>query len=150
MHMFAPILVVLLAAGCSSADNFRADLFERVNAGDINGVKKIVAAHPEAKDEYLNDGWTALTVSARIGKIDVVNLLLEEGASANRLEGGGNSPLFWAIYYSHEDVVATLLKSGARVHNECDTCEDLVLLAKRKNNEHILKLLIEAEGDRSK
>lgn len=145
---FATALLMAIAAasaaGCSSGRT-KNNLFLAVGSGDLVEIKSIVDENPSIKDAYLNDGWTALTVAARDGNIQAVNLLIEEGADINRLEGGGNSPLFWAVYYGHEDVVATLLRHGARVHNKCANCRDPMDVAKEKDYKAISKMLSDRE-----
>ena len=148
MRVFVLALMVLSMAGCPISGDTYSALFDRVNAGDVDAVRKIIDAHPNVKDEYLNDGWTALTISARNGNADVTTMLIEQGADVNRLEGGGNSPLFWAVYYEHIDVVNILLRAGAEVHKKCGECEDPVSVGRRNGNEKILRLLLEADESR--
>ena len=128
--------------GCSPGQ-VKNDLFLAVNSGDLVEIKSIVEKNPAIKDAYLNDGWTALTVAARDGNVSAVNLLIERGADIDKLEGGGNSPLFWAVYYGHEDVVTTLLRHGASIHNKCAKCRDPIDVAKDNNCESILNMLVE-------
>jgi ankyrin repeat protein len=130
------------AASCSSG-GIKNNLFMAVNSGDLVEIKSIVEKNPAVKDAYLNDGWTALTVAARDGNVSAVNLLIEKGADINKLEGGGNSPLFWAVYYGHEDMVATLLRHGANIHNKCAKCREPIDVARDKNYESILNMLVE-------
>lgn len=139
------LLITMAAAGVAGCSSGRAknSLFLAVNAGDLVEIRSIVEKNPAVKDAYLNDGWTALAVAARDGNVSAVNLLIEKGADINRLEGGGNSPLFWAVYYGHEDVVATLLRHGAGIHNKCEKCRDPIDIAREKNYEGILNMLVE-------
>lgn len=142
------LLIAMAAAGLAGCPSGRIknNLFLAVNSGDLVEIKSIVEKHPSVKDAYLNDGWTALTLAARDGNVSAVNLLIEKGADINRLEGGGNSPLFWAVYYGHEDVVATLLRHGAGTHNKCAKCRDPIDVARDKNYENILNMLVERES----
>jgi ankyrin repeat protein len=63
-----------------------------------------------------DDGVTILHQIAHENKPDVLRLLVACGADVNALDGGGNSPLLWALL-SYEDnvdaVVECLLESGA-------------------------------------
>lgn len=103
----------------------------------------MLSEHPSLRDAYLNDGWTALTIAAREGNVGMVNLLIDQGSDVNQLEGGGNSALFWAVYYGHEEVVSILLRRQARIDNKCRECRDPVEIAREKNFDGILKLLDE-------
>uniref|UniRef100_A0A6Q2Y454 Ankyrin 3a n=1 Tax=Esox lucius TaxID=8010 RepID=A0A6Q2Y454_ESOLU len=61
----------------------------------------------------LQDDQTALHISSRLGKVDIVQQLLHRGASANSATTSGYTPLHLAAREGHEDVAATLLDQGA-------------------------------------
>ena len=140
---FFLLLIAAAIAGLASCTSgqVRSDFFAAVNSGNLDEIKAIAEGHPGVKNAYLNDGWTALTVAAREGNVRAVNLLIEEGVDVNKQEGGGNSALFWAVYYGHEEVVSALLRHGARVDNKCDKCQDPIGVAREKKYTKILELL---------
>uniref|UniRef100_A0A8C7I1S9 Ankyrin 3 n=1 Tax=Oncorhynchus kisutch TaxID=8019 RepID=A0A8C7I1S9_ONCKI len=59
------------------------------------------------------DDQTALHISSRLGKADIVQQLLQRGASANAATTSGYTPLHLAAREGHEDVAAMLLDQGA-------------------------------------
>uniref|UniRef100_A0A8C7U0L0 Ankyrin 3 n=1 Tax=Oncorhynchus mykiss TaxID=8022 RepID=A0A8C7U0L0_ONCMY len=61
----------------------------------------------------LQDDQTALHISSRLGKADIVQQLLQRGASANAATTSGYTPLHLAAREGHEDVAAMLLDQGA-------------------------------------
>ena len=64
-------------------------------------------------------GETALMTAAKTGQIDMVNLLLAQGADVNiREPRREQSALMWAISFGHPDVARELIDQGADVHSK--------------------------------
>jgi len=59
------------------------------------------------------DGATPLFLAAQEGYTELVDLLLDAGASIDLPDEDGISPLYIACYQGHLDVVASLLRAGA-------------------------------------
>lgn len=137
------ILIVMAAYSviASACQDGASNLFSAAARDDTAEVERILKSNPELKDAFLNDGWTTLTVASKNGNKVTVDLLLRYGVDVNRLEGGGNSALFWATYYRHVDVVEMLLKNGALIDNKCDDCQAVNDVAKRKGYAEISRLL---------
>lgn len=57
----------------------------------------------------------ALLLAARYGLAEIVALLLEKGASVDKTDNSGGSPLFCAAGRGHAAVVAVLLENGAEI-----------------------------------
>jgi ankyrin repeat protein len=136
-YLVAMAAYSVFACACQdSASSF----FSAAARDDSTEVARILEASPELKDAFLNDGWTALSVASKNGNKATVEFLLRQGADVNRLEGGGNSALFWATYYDHPGVVEVLLKNGALINNKCDDCQSAIEVANRKGCVEISKL----------
>lgn len=135
------LIAIAVAGVMRSSGQIKNDFLTAVNAGNLVEIKSIIHKNQGIIDACLSDGWTALTVAARDGNLNAVILLLDEGADINKLEGGGNSALFWAVYYDHEDVVSVLLRYGALVNNKCEKCRDPVDVARDRVGKGILRLL---------
>lgn len=54
-----------------------------------------------------------LTDAAINGDIGTANKLLQEGKNLNEMDGYGWTPLLWATYYQHPEMVMFLLDKGA-------------------------------------
>lgn len=61
----------------------------------------------------MQDDQTALHISSRLGKVDIVQQLLRCGASANAATTSGYTPLHLAAREGHQDVAVMLLENGA-------------------------------------
>lgn len=70
--------------------------------------------------------FTLLHLSAYFGNLAWANMLLEQNGSngvpfrhyASRKDSYGRTPLFWAATRGHHDVVALLIKKGARINSK--------------------------------
>lgn len=62
---------------------------------------------------FAQDDQTALHISSRLGKVDIVQQLLQRGASANAATTSGYTPLHLASREGHHDVASLLLEQGA-------------------------------------
>jgi ankyrin repeat protein len=105
--------------------DWQTRFFAACAAGDVETVRTMLAADPSlariADANQPHGGWTALHTAARAGQLDVVRLLLANGADANAREAGDNTyPLHWAAAGRHIETVRTLLDTGGDVHGVGD------------------------------
>uniref|UniRef100_A0A8C5GSM8 Euchromatic histone-lysine N-methyltransferase 2 n=1 Tax=Gouania willdenowi TaxID=441366 RepID=A0A8C5GSM8_GOUWI len=65
---------------------------------------------------YHNDGYTGLHHAAKMGNLEIVNMLLETGqVDVNAQDSGGWTPIIWAAEHKHVQVIKSLLNRGADV-----------------------------------
>ena len=92
--------------------------FEACERNDLETIGSILrddpalvrAADPRARF----GGWTALHGAAQRGALDLVRLLLENGADPNaREEGDNTTPLHWAAASGNIEIVRVLLDAGS-------------------------------------
>ncbi|XP_066509234.1 poly [ADP-ribose] polymerase tankyrase-1-like isoform X2 [Hoplias malabaricus] len=89
------------------------DLFEACRNGDVSRVKRLVdTANVNAKD-LAGRKSTPLHFAAGFGRKDVVEHLLQTGASVHSRDDGGLIPLHNACSFGHAEVVSLLLCQGA-------------------------------------
>lgn len=105
------IVAVALMCGCERERD--RQLVDAAAAGDTKQVEALLAggANIEAR---ARDDWTPLTIAAREGHGDVVQLLLKRAATVNAKEGGGHTALFWATKYNKTAVISLLKEAGGR------------------------------------
>jgi len=76
----------------------------------------------------------------------IVRILVTNGADVNVSTENGETPLHWALYdarsFDNLDVIELLLKNGAKVNVRNDEGESPLELAKKQENEEIMKLLL--------
>lgn len=79
-------------------------------------IKELLNRGIKVNVPYLN--FTFLTFSAGWGNKEIVRYLIEEvGAKVDSKDHFGNTPLFYAIKYGHEDVVMFLIEKGANLND---------------------------------
>ncbi|VDN24194.1 unnamed protein product [Cylicostephanus goldi] len=104
-----------------------ADLFEKIESG--------VAIDPFPQ--------LPADIKRNAGHFDVVKILLEAGASVDLPDMMGWSPLMWAVYKCHPEVVDLLLNYGAHVNliDEEDGLTPLIVASGRGFTSVVEKLL---------
>ncbi|CAE7412981.1 Ankyrin repeat domain-containing protein 17 [Symbiodinium microadriaticum] len=105
-------LSVVQAAPVATVHDFCGDLLEAVSGGDVLAVEEILAKG-QCPDTLTFGGETVLFAAARNGYLDVVQALLDAGASLHRRIGGWFTPLYIASWQGHLDVVRLFVEHGA-------------------------------------
>ncbi len=89
------------------------DLYEAMWRADVPGIKKALETIPvDARFKY---NETALMRATAIGKIDVVNVFLENNADVDAQNQWGQTAIMYAAFNGHVDVVKALIEKGADV-----------------------------------
>jgi ankyrin repeat protein len=107
------ILAFILAACDGKHARLDAYLVDAAASGDAVQVGRLLD-QGAGIDTHARDDWTPLTISAREGRLNVVQLLLKRGAAVKVMEGGGHTALFWARKYGHSEVENVLLAAGCK------------------------------------
>src|SRR5690349_13193365 len=105
-----------------------SDFFAACERGDVARARELIASDPSlvraADPGQPHGGWTALHTAARRGQLEIVRLLLEQGADPNAREAGDNTyPLHWAAAAGYAGVVRALLDAGGDVNGFGDVHE---------------------------
>ena len=80
-------------------------------------IRLLVASGADVNQRARLSGWTALTVAALDGDINILKLLLESGADVNAVsDSSGWSALISAVVGDHSECVQLLIQSGADVN----------------------------------
>lgn len=93
------------ATGCN--------LLQVAARGDLSAMKKMLKDKPRQINFRDYDRRTALHVAASEGHLDIVKWLVDAGASINRSDRWGGSPLDDAHRHQHQDVIRYLRSEGA-------------------------------------
>ena len=89
-------------------------LFFAAGSGDLAEVKRLVVGcgvDPNVRED--NYGATPLHVAAEYGYSEIVEVLLEHGATPNIRDKDGRTPLHYAAMFGNSKVVEVLLEHGA-------------------------------------
>lgn len=136
-HLFDPSLLIDMAR--SSHDS--ASLLPICNAL-LGGARPININGTDKK------GVTALMIASWFGKLELVQWLLAKGAATDVLDSTNKSALYYAIGSRHVDVVAALLKKGARIDVAHASGEDpLLFKAILTSRPDIVQLLLDSGAD---
>ena len=95
------------------AQNPNEDFIAAARKGDLETIKSLLAKGIDVNTKT-NYGATALSYACDRGHIEIVRVLLENGADPNAKDTFyGATPIIWAAQRGHVDVVAVLLEKGA-------------------------------------
>uniref|UniRef100_A0A668T9G4 Poly [ADP-ribose] polymerase n=1 Tax=Oreochromis aureus TaxID=47969 RepID=A0A668T9G4_OREAU len=89
------------------------ELFEACRSGDLERVRKLMTAENVNSRDTAGRKSTPLHFAAGFGRKDVVDFLLQNGASVHARDDGGLISLHNACSFGHAEVVSLLLHHGA-------------------------------------
>ena len=90
------------------------DIFRSVRAGSTDDVKQILSLRKATARDVTEFGVSLLHLAANMGNVELVRLLIQEGADVNAQDEDGDSPLHSAMVRADNyDVARTLLENGA-------------------------------------
>lgn len=143
LRVLCPVLLILSLmqiAGCMS-------IHTAAEQGNVSAVRSQLAwgENPDARTLLSRD--TPLIKAAANGHIEVVKLLLEQGADVNRHNEGGETPLHYAARNGHVEVMEILLDHGADVTAKGTGCGTPLQWAARSGQIKAAELLLAHDAD---
>ncbi len=129
---------VFLLTGCVflMADENAEKLLEAVRKSDVPTVKQLLEAGTDANSKGRYD-VTALFFACDRGNVEVVRLLLDNGAEMNVKDTFyGATPLGWAAFNERAAVVELMLERGA------EGAEDVLSSAVSRDNKEMVKAVL--------
>ena len=122
------------------------------NSGDLNGteteetkrIHDLIKNSPDLINAPQSDQRTLLQAAAGKGELEVVKLLLENGAAVNGLRQGDLTALHYAAGNGHKAIVDFLLAHGAKPNAETGSGVTPLDLALCKGYEAVAKALLAA------
>ena len=102
------------AANAVNVSKLRQQLERAVKSDDLKTVREIIKSNPHLVNSSIDSsGNTPLYYVVKKGNIEIVKLLLENGADPNTPDSAGETPLSLAVGYRHIEIVKLLLENGA-------------------------------------
>jgi len=114
-----------------------------IREGDVTRVIQILDGNPEQINLAIGEqGWTPLQRSIRYGHQELVEVLVEQGASVDLADNYGWAPLHYAAMNGRQDAVSFLLKNGADINRKAHQGETPLHWAVNNNQQKTAVLLV--------
>jgi ankyrin repeat protein len=81
-----------------------------ISNGNIDRVKELLI---DVNEILTPDSDRAIHVASKCNNVEMINVLLEHGSDINAVNHWKTTPLMYASWYGHYDVVVFLLEHGA-------------------------------------
>jgi len=124
-----------------TSDNDTDEFQAAVATGDVNAVKSLLARKPGLVNSRDNDNWTPLHEAARVGAVNMAQILLANGADINARNNKGCSPLHTAVCAKEFAITKYLVKHGADINAEDYEGITPLAYARRYHNAQTIDLL---------
>ncbi|CAK38721.1 uncharacterized protein An04g04570 [Aspergillus niger] len=120
-----------------------AALLMITKAGIRGGVWLLLTQSDVRLEITDQNGQTPLSLAAENGQEDIVQMLLERGASVETKNSDSQTPLSLAAANGHERIVQMLLKKGATTETRSSKDQTPLSLAAENGHEKIVQMLLE-------
>lgn len=91
-------------------------IFDAVESGDIEAVRRAIASGADVNAIRDNEGKSPIHWAAYDGSTEIARLLIEKGADVNSADEYGVTPLMQACDGGHTDTARLLIEHGANVN----------------------------------
>lgn len=142
---------IALSVGLASAPAVEAgSLIDAAEAGDYEQVQRLL--HQGASVEEIDgEGKTALYYSARLNRVEIAELLIEQGADPDRLavglQGPTDGPIHVAAERGHLDMIRILAVAGADITRATTFSPVPLHMAIKRKQDEAAALLTELGAD---
>jgi ankyrin repeat protein len=125
------------------------NLFEAAASGKFDVVAHLIYNHPDAVNDYAEDGFTALGLACYFGQFEVARYLVLKGANVNLPSNNGFNvfPIHSAAAGNYTDIVRLLIDNDANVNVKQQAGVTPLHSAAQNGNLEMLILLLEKGAD---
>ena len=141
IHSAKVLLIALFWPLSFSAALAESPLADMIQSGRRSAALELLGAGTDVNTAQ-NDGTTPLHWAVYRLDVPLVELLLEQGASAAVTNRYGSSPLSEAVKLAHAELVAMLLDAGAETDSPNEDGQTALMLAARTGSLEVAERLI--------
>lgn len=114
------IVLAAVAAGCDNLNETTApavyqqadDVYQAAAAGDLQAVQQFIAMGDWDYNVFNHEGMTPLHAAVKGGNIDIVGLMIHEGAPPEVTDSSGRTVLQYARELGRTEIVQALEEMG--------------------------------------
>jgi ankyrin repeat protein len=120
-------------------------LFEASAVGKFDVVAHLVYSHPDAVNDYADDGFTPLGLACYFGQFEVARYLVLKGADVNLPSNNGFHvfPIHSAAAGNYNNIARVLIENGAQINVKQQAGATPLHTAAQNGNLELLILLLE-------
>ncbi len=140
MTQLSAFLLVLMSSLSLLAEDKAQEIFlNAVNKNEVSAASQVLAwVDVNEQDAF---GWTVLMRAAMYGYLEMVQLLLNEGALVNTQNKDGDTALMLAASRGHQEIVMLLLAKGADVQLVNSQGESALEMAKNNGHNEVVRII---------
>lgn len=138
-------LVISVIANPAYCRDRHDDMHGAIERNDVAKVRALLES--KTSPNLRNDtraSPTFLTQAARLGREEIVSLLIQSGADTDGMDGDAMTPLMWASWNGHFKVVMLFIKAGADVNAQDKRGDSVLSYAVSGKNAEIIAALRKA------
>lgn len=121
-----------------------------VAKNDLEMVRLILDKCEELLDEPGPKNHTALTLSCKLGNIEIVKFLMAKGANVEHKTKCGSSPIIYASLYGRNDIIKLLLKNNVNIDMVDNRKKTALIYAAQYGHTKSVKKLLKSGADVNK
>ncbi|XP_006815029.1 death-associated protein kinase 1-like [Saccoglossus kowalevskii] len=123
------------------------DYYRAAQEGNLDVIKSFISNVEDLDRKYFYYQRTLVTHASSYGQREVVETLINAGASAGCKEANGNTAIHFASHNGHSSVVEVLLRHGVDPNCKNNEGQTPLYLATLNNNIEVVKVLIQYRCD---
>lgn len=125
-------------------DKAKSELFEAIDKGNLDAVKKIIHKYKDALEVKDYRDRTPLLRAIYANNLDIAEFLINAGANVNAKDEYNNSALVFAIDKGYASLIELLIEKGARINGNGTPP---LIRAAAKNDKKAVVILLEHGAD---
>ena len=103
-------------------------LFDAILANDLVLISMLLSQNVDIRTAFIHgvEEIRPLSLAAQIGSLEIVKILVEEGANVDSTNEWGSTALFYALEANHFDIADYLLEEGADIDVSAGSCPPII------------------------